>query len=929
MIRLLLLPMLAWAALLPLAAQVPLPEHPRPDHWRAAWVNLNGPWQFEADPSDAGLQAGWMRGRRTFSRRIQVPFSWAAPLSGIQDTCAIAWYARELRIPASWTGGRIVLVIGASDWRTDAWLDGKPLGRHEGGYTPFEFDLTDLARPGAAHQLVIRADDADRGFKLEGKQGYGNARGIWQTPYLELRGNVYIKTLHFSPDVERQQLRVQAQFSAPAPARAELALHIPQRGLIHHHALAAGASSADFILPFPDARLWSLDDPHLYEVQAVLSGTGRPDTLNSYFGMRSISAVDLPGTSHRYVALNGEPVYLQLALDQSYHPEGFYTFPSDEFMRDEILRARQIGLNGIRTHVKADLPRKLYWADRLGILVMADVPNSWGEPDAQMRKETEYAMRQMMARDFNHPSIFAWIVFNETWGLFTRQPDAQGKPQQIYLPETQQWVASMYRLAKSLDPTRLVEDNSVCCGIGHTETDLNTWHSYLPGWEWRRTLDEISGQTRPGSAWNFEAGYRQQRQPNLNSEFGNVWGYEGSTGDVDWTWDYHRALNEFRRHPAVAGWLYTEHHDVINEWNGYWRFDRSEKITGLEELFPGMSLRDLHAPFYLSTGQELCRTVQAGETADVPLSVSWMSGRTDLGDSLWLEAEWGGWNSLGQAESYGTSRRALPYQPWLHADLPPLTLRMPDHPALGLLKLRVVTAAGTVLHRNFCAFEIAGPAPEQIVLPGGGTAQAVRFSPASCIRSQWSLKQWNVLDSLKVNGAGHGFFEYEVSLPPALRQADLKGAVLIFEASAKQLLGKDREGAAGMGGDYMRGQGTFDPGRNPNAYPMTDGDRFPSAVTVTFGGLPAGRYELPDDPADHRGILSWHAQPQDRKLREAGSYGYRIEAQVPAAALQAAQAQGMLRIRLAVDEALPGGLALYGSRFGRYPMNPVLLFLRD
>jgi hypothetical protein len=321
--------------------------------------------------------------------------------------------------------------------------------------------------------------------------------------------------------------------------------------------------------------------------------------------------------------------------------------------------------------------------------------------------------------------------------------------------------------------------------------------------------------------------------------------------------------------------------------------------------------------------------VAAGSVAEVPLSVSWMSGRTELGDSLWLEADWGGWNSLGQEESYGTYRRALPYRPWLHADLPPLAVQMPGHPALGLLRLRVVTAAGTVLQRNFCAFEVTGEAPAHADLPGGRQAAAVRFSPASFTRAQWSLKQWSVLDSLKVNGAGHGFFEYEIPLPPALRQAELNSAVLIFEASAKQLLGKDREGAAGMNGDYMRGQGTFDPGRNPNAYPMTDGDRFPSAVSVSFGGFSAGRFELPDDPADHRGILSWHAQPQDRKLREAGSYGYRIEAQAPQAALAEAQRTGILRIRLAVDEALPGGLALYSSRFGRYPMNPVLLFLLD
>ena len=298
--------------------------------------------------------------------------------------------------------------------------------------------------------------------------------------------------------------------------------------------------------------------------------------------MRKISVVNLPGTDHRYVALNGEPVYLQLALDQAYHPDGFYTFPDDEFLRNEILRARQIGLNGLREHVKIESPRKLYWADRLGVLIMADVPNSWGEPTPEMRQEIETALREMIRRDYNHPSdLLLDSLQRDVGSLHERSRSrARRSPTEVYQPETQKWVASVYRLAKSLDPTRLVEDNSVCCERGHTETDINSWHAYLPGWAWEEELDKASKGTRPGSTWNFEAGYKQDRQPNINSEFGNVWGYEGSTGDVDWSWDYHRAVNAFRRHPKVAGWLYTEHHDVINEWNGYWRFDRTREVHG-------------------------------------------------------------------------------------------------------------------------------------------------------------------------------------------------------------------------------------------------------------------------------------------------------------------------------------------------------------
>jgi len=175
-----------------------------------------------------------------------------------------------------------------------------------------------------------------------------------------------------------------------------------------------GEASVKFDVPIPDARVWSLEDPFLYEVEARVGGGAGEDVVSTYFGMRKISVVNLPGTDHPYVALNGEPVYLQATLDQAYHPEGYYTFPSDEFVWNEVLRARQIGLNGLREHVKVELPRKLYWADRLGVLIMADVPNSWGEPTPEMQQESEETLRRMIRRDYNHPSIFSWIPFNET-----------------------------------------------------------------------------------------------------------------------------------------------------------------------------------------------------------------------------------------------------------------------------------------------------------------------------------------------------------------------------------------------------------------------------------------------------------------------------------------------------------------------------------
>lgn len=901
------------------AQNIPLPEHPRPDFYRADWINLNGPWQFRFDKENVGQEQSWFRTRSDFPNTIMVPFPWGSKLSGVADQADVAWYRRSIVVPPFWQGARVFLVIGASDWTTTAWLDGNLLGEHRGGYTPFEFELTKYVTPGRHHNLVIRVDDTPHKFKLEGKQGYGPARGIWQTVYLEARPAVAFQTLHFLPDIDQSKVTVVAEFDKPVGNDAQVQIQFrtsEMAGPVLSQPLEKGATKARFDLRIPNQRLWTLEDPFLYELDAALVNGGQTDKVSTYFGMRKISVKNLPGTDYPYVALNNKPIYLQMSLDQAYHPEGFYTYPSDAFMRDEILRARRIGLNAQRIHVKIDVPRKLYWADRLGLLIMADVPNSWGQPDEEMRAETEKALRGMIHRDFNHPAIFSWVIFNETWGLKTRDAG--------YTAETQQWVVLMYQLAKQLDPTRLVEDNSPC-NHDHVATDLNTWHAYLPGYKWREHLDQIVRDTFPGSEWNFIGGREQGVQPNINSECGNVWGYEGSTGDVDWSWDYHRMMNEFRRHPKIAGWLYTEHHDVINEWNGYYRYDRSEKETGLEELASGMTLRDLHSPLYVSTGSELCRDAKPGERVSVPLWLSFLTGSAPS-PQLRLQATLAGWDHLGRRQWFSRSVREIAFQPWLSKEVEPLAVTMPETPCLAVLTLSLEDQAGIVLHRNFTTFRVAdGPAPRQERIDGDRQMVLLRFAPSSFTAAEWSLKQWNVLEGLKVNGAGHGYFEYRIAWPEGVDAAAVQGASLVFEASAKQLFGKDREGATPQDGDFMRGKGTHDPSRNPNSYPMTDTIRFPTAVGVRVSGQSAGWFDLPDDPADHRGILSWHAQLRDRKLREAGSHGYLVEATIPASAVRAACAAKEFVVRLEVDASLPGGLALYGERFGRYPLDPTIV----
>jgi hypothetical protein len=907
-----------------LSQDIPLPEHPRPDFQREQWINLNGWWNFRFDRENVGDRQQWYLEGQQFEKKIQVPFPWGSPLSGVSNESDIAWYSRKFAIPASWSGKCLYLIVGASDWRTTVWVDGNKLGDHQGGYTPFEFELKGISGDEKQHTLVIRVDDTPHDFKLEGKQGYGQAKGIWQTVYLEARGKLAISSMHFTPDIDQSKVNVNLVLNDIPGNDVSIRFHIKSgiNGTLTAPKFKKGEKELQFDVPVANQHLWSLDDPFLYDVDlAVIRNGQEEDRVAGYFGMRKISVMNLPGYGYPYIALNNKPVYLQLTLDQSYHPEGFYTYPSDAFMRDEIIRSKKIGLNGNRLHIKVEVPRKLYWADKLGLLIMADVPNSWGEPGPDMRREWEYAMRGMIQRDYNHPAIFSWVIFNETWGLFSKPAHKQ----QVYADSTAAWVKKMYYAAKKLDPTRLVEDNSPC-NNDHVISDINSWHAYLTGYQWKDFMKMVDENTYPGSAWNYRKPEVQSNAPMINSECGNVWGYEGSTGDVDWSYDYHRMMNEFRMHPKMGGWLYTEHHDVINEWNGYYRYDRSEKETGLGEIVPGMRLNDLHSSLYLSTGADICRLAAPNQELEIPLYASFMTDK-QLGDSVFVCTRLYGWDQTGRYQEVSASYTAIPYRPWFNGLIANLRINMPCMPMFAILSITLEDASGTILQHNFTGFLVSnGPSErDEWNSRNDRNERLLRIAPSNYSAAEWSLKTHKVLDGLKVWGAGSGYFEYRIPWPAGLKASDIASASLVLEVSAKRLNGKDKDKGEQEDGDYMRGQGFHDPSLNPNSYPMTDGDKFPSMMQVSVNSYSAGQFYLEDDPADHRGMLSWFSQPENGKLDEAGSYGYLVHAWVPREALLSAEGKEII-IRLSVPTCYPGGLAIYGERFGRYPVDPTLVF---
>lgn len=886
---------------------IPLPEHPRPDFERQEWINLNGIWGFTFDEAEANAA---IAGRKVdFSRKITVPFSWGSRLSGIEDKGDIAWYARDIKIPSSWKGRRVYLVIGASDWDTSVWFDGQKLGTHQGGYMPFEFELTDLITGGPAHRLVIKVDDTYSESHLFGKQEYGDVHGIWQTVYVEARGKNFIKSIRFTPDIDASAVNVDVYLSETASSDESFRLRFINgecpdfKGSFH-------GKIGHFVIPIQSQHLWDVDDPYLYEVKAeLISGRKVEDCVGSYFGQRKISTVKFPGAEYRYIALNNKPIYLQMCLDQSYHPDGFSTFPSDEFMRREIEISKSAGLNGNRIHIKSEIPRKLYWADKLGLLIMADIPCFWGNPISEARAEWEKCMREQIDRDFNHPSIFQWVNFNETWGLRTKAEDGSI----TYLPETQEWVRSMYHLGKSLDPTRLVEDNSVTTKRDHVETDVNSWHAYRRGFKWEETCSLYERETYPGSSFNYIGGNVQGDAPLVNSECGEIHG----TGDCDITWDYHIMMDTFRRHPKIAGMVYTEHHDVLYEWNGYVKYDRGPKIDGMDEILEGMKIADFHSLYYVSCTNPLF-TRTSGGRVKAPLHASFMTDK-DPG-ALVLETDLIGWNTLGEKRQWWTESKPVQFKPYFNGIISDATIDIPEEDGLYIYRMVLKDSEGNVLHHNFTTFRVEG-----VKVPYDGKTTIVTFPVSSYTAKEWTVKDSLIMKGLKINGFGSGWFEYKVALPKNCRA---ESASLVFEASSKQIFGKDKVGKKGDGG-VRYGDYSFDPCEPRSSYAMTDNELWASKVVVSIDGIVIGTADLADDPADHRGILSWSCQNYERSLCEPGSYGQLVTLDIPARLLNG---KDSVTVRFTVPEDVNsgfGGLALYGRDFGRYPLDPTIVITSE
>ncbi len=472
----------------------------------------------------------------------------------------------------------------------------------------------------------------------------------------------------------------------------------------------------------------------------------------------------------------------------------------------------------------------------------------------------------------------------------------------------------------------------------HVITDMNIWHQYLPARQWSKFFDDIVEMFYPGSEWNDISGNKQSDIPMMNSECGAVWGYKNATGDIDISYEYHIMINEFRKHPKIAGFIFTEFHDVINEWNGYYRYDRSMKDFGLEELCPGMTVKDFHSEMYLIPGEDFEKVVTPGSAIRVPIFGSFMTDQVP--DEMTVKTLLHGWNRFGEHKEYSTGQFTITPEPYEFSTVNTIKISAPDEECLAVFCTFLVNGKGETVHSNFVPIRVQLNKFKRSETTYGNPI-IVRRVPDDFTRSEWSVMQMSIMDGLKVWGMGTGFFEYEFPWPEGIDVNEVSGVEFIAELSARHFQGKYF-----IEGEFQRqnfsnvGEKGFDPGHSHNSFPMTDDKKHSSTVLILLNGGKAQNVLLDDDPADHRGLLSWLSQKSGKQrwrdsengkkrnwiLEEAGSYGYLTKVKFSRETVEKAAEEGVLRVRLAVNESSDnsGGLSVYGDNFGRYPVNPTI-----
>ncbi|GAO41551.1 putative glycosidase [Flavihumibacter petaseus NBRC 106054] len=555
----------------------PLPEYPRPQMVRNAWMNLNGLWSYSILPQAVAAPSA-------HQGNILVPFAVESSLSGVGKTVgkdSVLWYERSFTLPATFKKSKVLLQFGAVDWRCEVLVNDQPVGKHEGGYDPFSFDITAALKGKGAQKIVVKVWDPSsdgpqpRGKQVNNPEGiwYTPVTGIWQTVWLEAVPTTYIAGFKQTPDIDKGVLQVATELENIQPGdEVVVSAWKGQEKVAEQRQTGAGSVS----LSVPNARLWSPNDPFLYDLKISLLRKGKKvDEISSYFAMRKISmGTDKKGIQR--MLLNNEFVFQYGPLDQGWWPDGLYTAPTDEALKFDVIQTRDMGFNMIRKHVKVEPARWYTYCDQAGMLVWQDMPsgdlgNRWenrpgiygratdkdrtAASEASFREEWKEIMKDL----YNFPGIVVWVPFNEAWGQFKTK-------------EIVEWTMAN-------DPSRLV--NTASGGnfepVGHIIDLHNYPEPLMPdpalfGKDRVLVLGEFGGLGLPleGHTWQDK----------------NNWGYRSFKNSDDLYKQYAEFVNRFPKliEHGLSAAVYTQTTDVEVETNGIMTYDRKVMKMPVAEL---------------------------------------------------------------------------------------------------------------------------------------------------------------------------------------------------------------------------------------------------------------------------------------------------------------------------------------------------------
>jgi len=569
--------------------------YPRPQLKRAEWISLDGDWDFSLDP-EARFKAPE---QVPFDLRIRVPFSPETSASGIafDGFFRRCWYRLAFETPSRGPGDRLLLHFGAVDYSATVWINGHTATSHDGGYTPFTVEINGFLNDGPLQTVVVCVEDDPADLsKPRGKQDwqlephgiwYPRTSGIWQTVWLERVPSTFVGSVRWTPNVERWELAFEAwlrgerrdglRMNVKAFA-GETVLADDTYQVIANEVHRRIALSDPGIDDYRNELLWSPHHPTLIRAEIKLWGDRGEliDSIESYTALRST------GVQGDKFVLNQRPFELRMVLDQGYWPDSGLTAPDDDAYRRDVELAKQMGFNGVRKHQKIESPRFLYWADVLGLLVWEEMPSAYRFTRTSIERLTR-EWTEVMARDASHPSIVAWVPFNESWGV----PDLPASPAQRH------YVQALYHLTKTLDPTRPVVGND---GWESVATDIVGIHDYddQPARIAKRygvaEIPQLFKRERPGGRLLTLDG-QVLEQPIMLTEFGGIayspndhtWGYSRAESEEDFGRRYLHLMRVIRSLPVIAGFCYTQFTDTYQEANGLLYADRRPKFP-IEEI---------------------------------------------------------------------------------------------------------------------------------------------------------------------------------------------------------------------------------------------------------------------------------------------------------------------------------------------------------